>query len=53
MIQNALAAVLRTMDVGREQMTANNWCQMFEEYQVGNLSIASPYGPLASKCVYK
>ena len=48
MTQNALVAALRTMDVGREQMTAQKWCQTFEEPQARSVSVAIPYGPLAS-----
>ena len=53
MTQNALVAALRTMDVGREHMTANNWCQTFEEHQARSVSVTSSYGPAASREVHK
>ena len=53
MTQNALMTALRTMDVGRVQMTANNWCQTFEEHQAGSISIAGPCGPATSHEVHK
>ena len=53
MRRNTLVAALRTMDVGREQMTANNGCQTFEEHQAGRVSIAIPYAAASSNEVHK